>query len=212
MRQLKRIAFIAFYAVIALIIMVQIGGESGFLHPLIENLNHYVRDLRNMHTPLFHQTYDNYLLLFPLLLLLGLKAGGVKGKFEWKRLLTFIVLALILTQGVINILKFATGVLRPDDSNFFSFPSGHTATAFMAATLLYKEYGFRSYWVGIVAYAAAIVTGMTRILNNRHWLIDVIVGAALGILLTEAAYRLVRVIFKDKALMEADDNYPPQDN
>lgn len=46
------------------------------------------------------------------------------------------------TAGV-NGLKLTTGVLRPDATNYFSFPSGHTAAAFMAATLLYKEYGFK---------------------------------------------------------------------
>jgi membrane-associated phospholipid phosphatase len=190
--------------IILIIIAAQLWGESGFLHPIIKNINLYVRGLRNMHTPLFHQSYDNYLQLFPGILLIGLKLGGVKGKFEWKRLLTFIVLSIILTQLVVNSLKLACGVLRPDESNFFSFPSGHTATAFMTATLLYKEYGFKSVWVGIVAYAAAIITGMTRILNNRHWMIDVIVGAALGILLTEMAYRMVKIIFKDRGLINTD--------
>ncbi|WP_455674559.1 phosphatase PAP2 family protein [Phocaeicola sp.] len=205
MKQYKLVAFASFYTLIVLIIAAQIWGESGFLHPLIENINLYVRELRNMHTPLFHQSYDNYLQLFPGLLLLGLKIGGVKGKFGWKRLLTFIMLSIILTQLVVGILKLTTSVLRPDESNYFSFPSGHTTAAFMTATLLYKEYGFKTCWVGIVAYAAAIVTGMTRILNNRHWLIDVIVGAALGILLTEAAYRLVKIIFKDRGLIRRND-------
>ncbi len=93
-------------------------------------------------------------------------------------------------------------MLRPDATNYFSFPSGHTAAAFMAATLLYKEYGFKGYWVGLVAYAAAIVTGFTRILNNRHWLFDVIIGAALGILLTDLAFRLVQLKFKDRGLIQ----------
>ena len=67
---------------------------------------------------------------------------------------------------------------------------------------IYKEYGFKGYWVGLVAYAAAIVTGFTRILNNRHWLFDVIIGAALGILLTDLAFRLVQLIFKDRGLIQ----------
>ncbi len=204
MKRYKLIIWVSFYMIILIIIAAQLWGESGFLHPIIKNINLYVRGLRNMHTPLFHQSYDNYLQLFPGILLIGLKLGGVKGKFEWKRLLTFIVLSIILTQLVVNSLKLACGVLRPDESNFFSFPSGHTATAFMTATLLYKEYGFKSVWVGIVAYAAAIITGMTRILNNRHWMIDVIVGAALGILLTEMTYRMVKIIFKDRGLINTD--------
>ena len=201
MKKYKLIAIIIFYIAILLVIAVYLHNGDGFLSQFFENTNLYIRGLRNMHTPAFHQTYDNYLQLLPLILLLGLKLGGVRGRFGWKRLMAFIILSLILTQLVVNGIKLTTGVLRPDESNYFSFPSGHTATAFMAATLFYKEYGFKGYWVGLVAYAAAIITGFTRILNNRHWLFDVIVGAALGILLTDLAYRLVQLIFKDKGII-----------
>ena len=207
MKRYRPVIFISFYMIILIIIAAQLWGANGFLHPAIENINLYVRGLRNTHAPLFHQSYDNYLQLLPGILLIGLKLGGVKGRFEWKRLLIFIVLSIIFTQLVVNSLKLACGVLRPDESNFFSFPSGHTATAFMTATPLYKEYGFKGIWVSLVAYASAIVTGMTRILNNRHWIIDVIVGAALGILLTEMAYRLVKTIFKDRELINTDYNH-----
>lgn len=200
MKKIKLIAIITFYIAILLVIAVFLHNGDGTFSHFLENANLYIRGLRNIHAPAFHQTYDNYLQLFPLVLLFGLKLGGVKGNFGWKRLFTFIILSVILTQLVVITLKLTTGVLRPDATNYFSFPSGHTTAAFMAATLLYKEYGFKGYWVGLVAYAAAIVTGFTRILNNRHWLFDVIVGAALGILLTDLAYRLVELIFKDKGL------------
>lgn len=200
MKKIKLIAIITFYIAILLVIAVFLHNGDGSFSHFFENANLYIRGLRNIHAPAFHQTYDNYLQLFPLILLFGLKLGGVKGNFGWKRLFTFIILSVILTQVVVITLKLTTGVLRPDATNYFSFPSGHTTAAFMAATLLYKEYGFKGYWVGLVAYAAAIVTGFTRILNNRHWLFDVIVGAALGILLTDLAYRLVQLIFKGKGL------------
>lgn len=201
MKRIKLIAIIIFYIAVLLIIAVYLQDGNGMLSHFFENTNLYIRGLRNVHAPAFHHTYDNYLQLLPLLLLFGLKLGGIKGSFGWKRLLTFIVLSVILTQLVVNGLKLTTGVLRPDATNFFSFPSGHTAAAFMAATLFYKEYGFKGYWVALVAYAAAIVTGFTRILNNRHWLFDVIIGAALGILLTDLAFRLVQLLFKDRGLI-----------
>lgn len=201
MKRIKLIAIIIFYIAVLLIIAVYLQDGNGMLSHFFENTNLYIRGLRNVHAPAFHHTYDNYLQLLPLILLFGLKLGGIKGSFGWKRLLTFIVLSVILTQLVVNGLKLTTGVLRPDATNFFSFPSGHTAAAFMAATLFYKEYGFKGYWVGLVAYAAAIVTGFTRILNNRHWLFDVIIGAALGILLTDLAFRLVQLLFKDRGLI-----------
>lgn len=204
MKKIKLIAIITFYIAILLVIAVFLHNGDGTFSHIFENANLYIRGLRNVHAPAFHQTYDNYLQLFPLVLLLGLKLGGVKGCFGWKRLFTFIILSVILTQLVVIALKLTTGVLRPDETNYFSFPSGHTTAAFMAATLLYKEYGFKGYWVGLVAYAAAIVTGFTRILNNRHWLFDVIVGAALGIVLTDLAYRLVQLIFKGRGLAKPE--------
>ena len=166
--KIKMMAIITFYVAVLLVIAVYLQDGSGTFSHFFENANLYIRNLRNVHAPVFHQTYDNYLQLFPLILLFGLKLGGIRGNFGWKRLFTFIVLSVVLTQLVVNGLKLTTGVLRPDATNYFSFPSGHTAAAFMAATLLYKEYGFKGYWVGLVAYAAAIVTGFTRILNNRH--------------------------------------------
>ena len=200
--KIKMMAIITFYVAVLLVIAVYLQDGSGTFSHFFENANLYIRNLRNIHVPAFHQTYDNYLQLFPLILLFGLKLGGIRGRFGWKRLFTFIVLSVILTQLVVNGLKLTTGVLRPDATNYFSFPSGHTAAAFMAATLVYKEYGFKGYWVGLVAYAAAIVTGFTRILNNRHWLFDVLIGAALGILLTNLAFRLVQLIFKDRGLIQ----------
>lgn len=62
-----------------------------------------------------------------------------------------------------------------------SFPSGHTAVAFAAATVFAKEYSDRPL-VPIIAYSAASLIGISRITENKHWLTDVLVGAALGVL------------------------------
>jgi membrane-associated phospholipid phosphatase len=44
-------------------------------------------------------------------------------------------------------------------------------------------------WTG---YAAAISTGILRVYKNRHWLHDVIAGAAVGIISTQLAYLVFR--------------------
>lgn len=62
-----------------------------------------------------------------------------------------------------------------------SFPSGHTTVAFAAATVYAMEYKERP-WVGIVAYTAASAIGLSRITENKHWITDVVSGAALGYL------------------------------
>ena len=92
--------------------------------------------------------------------------------------------------GTVNILKKTGNVERPDGSSTNSFPSGHTATAFMGAEFLYQEYKDVSIWYGVGGYAIATTTGALRIYNNKHWLTDVAAGAGIGILCTKAAYWL----------------------
>lgn len=119
MKKIKLIAIITFYIAILLVIAVFLHNGDGTFSHFFENANLYIRGLRNIHAPAFHQTYDNYLQLSPLILLFGLKLGGVKGSFGWKRLFTFIILSVILTQLVVITLKLTTGVLRPDATNYF---------------------------------------------------------------------------------------------
>ena len=101
--------------------------------------------------------------------------------------------------ALVNGIKYSTKVERPDGSTSNSFPSGHTATAFMAATILHKEYGLtRSLWYSVGGYAVATGIGAFRVMNNRHWVSDVMMGAGIGILSTELGYAISDLIFKDK--------------
>lgn len=70
----------------------------------------------------------------------------------------------------------------------------------MTATMLTKEYGHRSPWIGISAYSVATATGLMRMANNKHWLSDVLTGAGIGILSTELGYYLADLIFKGKGI------------
>jgi membrane-associated phospholipid phosphatase len=62
-----------------------------------------------------------------------------------------------------------------------SFPSGHTTGAFAAATVFAMEYRDRPL-VKILAYGSASLIGLSRITENKHWVSDVLAGAALGFL------------------------------
>lgn len=70
----------------------------------------------------------------------------------------------------------------------------------MTATMLTKEYGSVSPWIGVGAYSVAAATGLMRVANNKHWLSDVLTGAGVGILATEAGYWITDLIFKNKGL------------
>jgi membrane-associated phospholipid phosphatase len=87
-----------------------------------------------------------------------------------------LVMATVLVTG----LKFAVNRERPDGSNHFSFPSGHSITAFCVAPIIEKYGGDE---LGIPAYVLAAVTGLARVEGNHHYLSDVLAGATLGILL-----------------------------
>ena len=122
----------------------------------------------------------------PAAILLGLKAAGVPSRSSWGRMLVSDAISIALLTGVVQGLKHTTDVTRPDGTNNQSFPSGHTATAFMTATMLSKEYGHISPWVSVGAYSVATATGLMRMANNKHWLSDVMVGAGIGILSTDS--------------------------
>ena len=61
----------------------------------------------------------------------------------------------------------------------------------------------RSPWYSIGAYTAATLTGLSRQMNNKHWLSDVLVGAGIGILSTEVGYYLADLIFKGRGITYA---------
>lgn len=75
-------------------------------------------------------------------------------------------------------LKYSVNERRPN-GGAQSFPSGHTAMAFMGAEFIRKEYGWA--W-GIPAWLAAGYVGWTRIESGNHWTRDVVAGAAIGVL------------------------------
>ena len=145
--------------------------------------------------------------------MLGLKGFGVESRSSWGRMLVSDAFSVAIMASVVNTIKYTAHVRRPDKSNYKSFPSGHTATAFMAAMMMHKEYGDRSPWYSISAFTVATATGISRILNNRHWLSDVLAGAGIGILSTELGYYLADLIFKDKGLnFESPRYYPLLEN
>jgi len=86
--------------------------------------------------------------------------------------------ALSATALTVFSMKYLVGRERPDGSSRNSFPSGHTSTAFATAASLEQAYGWK---VGMPAYFLAGYTGLARMEAQRHYLSDVVFGAAIGI-------------------------------
>lgn len=141
-------------------------------------------------------TIDDFSQYAPMVATYGLNLCGIKGKHDYGDLTIILGTAYTLMGVTVNTMKSVTKIERPDGSARNSFPSGHTATAFMGAELLRREYWNVSPWIGVAGYAVAAGTGFFRMYNNRHWLTDVIGGAGIGILSVQAAYWLYPVITK----------------
>ena len=74
-----------------------------------------------------------------------------------------------------NKLPSCIRAVQPSDE--FSMPSGHTAAAFLVASLLVQFYGD----VALIAYFWAGLIGLARVVLGVHYPTDIAVGAILGL-------------------------------
>ena len=88
-----------------------------------------------------------------------------------------LIRAQAITEMLIEPIKFATQRTRPDGSNDLSFPSGHAAITFAGATVLERHLGWKK---AALAYVIAAYVASSRMHDNRHYLSDVVFGAAIG--------------------------------
>lgn len=127
----------------------------------------------------------------------GAYFAGWKGQHNLKDRTILLAMSAATMAAVVNVSKRAFKEQRPDSGAKNSFPSGHTATAFMGAEFLWQEYRTTQPWLGYTGYGLAALTGYLRMHNERHWVNDVVAGAAIGMLSTKFAYWLYPKIFHE---------------
>lgn len=132
--------------------------------------------------------------LYSIPLLAGIYLSGIKDDRHRDVALTGLK-AYILSGGAAMVSKYLFHRHRPEDdeppnpylwegpfeftTDYTSFPSAHTATAFAIASVLACGYRDKT-WVGLASYSVATLVGLSRIHDGKHWATDVIGGAALG--------------------------------
>lgn len=165
-------------------------GAFTFANQDLQNLNVQIR--REVWQERAHKHFgaDDFTFAAPVIAVYALNLAGVKGKHKFFDRTALYGMSYLIGTSVVGAVKRMSGVVRPDSSNFKSFPSGHTAQAFIAAEFMRQEYKDRSAWYGIAAYAVAAGTGYLRMYNNKHWFNDVLAGAGVGILSTRVSYWL----------------------
>jgi len=92
-----------------------------------------------------------------------------------------LAVSVFVTQGFSELMKKTIPERRPDwkpGNPKNSFPSGHVASTFSAASYLRIRYD--NPYVYVPAYAVAVFTAYSRVQPKRHRVIDVVVGAALA--------------------------------
>ena len=110
-----------------------------------------------------------------------------KEKHNWVDQLCLVAIAEGFNAAMTRTVKYTVGEIRPDGGPH-SFPSGHTANAFLGAHVAWKEFKDSCPVLAYSGYALATFVACSRLYNNRHWVADVIAGAGFGILSVELAY------------------------
>lgn len=164
-------------------------GALSFKVEGIRQLDYSVRNELLENNSIWHNRWDDYLQYSPAVAAFGLKLCGMKSMHGWRDMAILYAASNLLAGGVVYRTKTLTGRERPDSSNNYSFPSGHTGTAFVAAEFLHQEYKNESVWISVGGYGMATLVGVSRIYRNKHWVSDVAAGAGIGILSTKIIYR-----------------------
>jgi hypothetical protein len=131
---------------------------------------------------------DNYLRYGPIVAVYGLDLVGVKAKNNFIDRSAMLVISIALTSTAVTLTKNDIYRVRPDGSGTSSFPSSHTAMAFVAAEFMNQEYKDKSIWFSVIGYGTATATGILRLYHHVHWFSDVVMGAGYGILTAKLSY------------------------
>ena len=136
----------------------------------------------------------------PMALPWVMKLAGRPTRSGWGRMAVSQAFATAIMGGAVYGMKHGIDSPRPDGSDFRSFPSGHTAWAFMGATMVAEELGDISPWYTVGAYTFATGIALERVIDRHHFPTDVVAGAGIGILATRLGYFLGDLIFDNRQL------------
>lgn len=179
----------------ALVIM----GTTGF-NSTVKGLNVQVHHDVYSWTKGKQMHIDNYLQYIPMASCLAFDEHFTNDGLRMEERLLLIGTSFALSSIIVTTMKYSTCSVRPyiyedmldgdhrrcsranNPKLFNSFPSGHTATAFLGAELVRLEFGEDCPVMAWGAYMVAAGVGCMRIYNDRHWATDVIAGAGVGIL------------------------------
>jgi len=144
-------------------------------------------NLRNAVGNDFEFEIENQLQYAPIVELYVADMLGIKARNHRFDQTKYLLLANASTSAITHLLKSLINKERPNGSSY-SFPSGHTSFSFTNASVLRKEFQTTAPWFSYSGYLFSTTTGTMRMVNNKHWFSDVLVGAGIAMLVTELVY------------------------
>ena len=175
-----------FRAVIVPAILIGYGASTINDHGIYSSYD-AKKDIRNTFGN-YRNHIDDYLQFAPYFEIGGVLLAGIESRDDRINLGLIVLKSELIMLSSVYVVKTLSAVQRPDSSNRLSFPSGHTAQAFLAASIVHTEFRDKSQWYGVGAYTIATGVAAFRMINNKHWQSDVIAGAGFGILSAHLAY------------------------
>lgn len=131
---------------------------------------------------------EDYVRYAPIAAEYALNLCGVKAQHKFIDRTAVLAVACVVNDFVVYRTKLLVHETRPDRRARESYPSAHTAMAFVSATFVSKELGYISPWISAAAYLSAGYVGFCRVADNAHYVNDVLMGAAVGMITTQASY------------------------
>jgi PAP2 superfamily len=131
---------------------------------------------------------DDYLQYAPIAIMYTADLFKVPARNTLWNQTKFLAMSELGTSAIVQVLKYSLKVQRPNNGAYNSYPSGHTSQAFVASQVLFNEYRETNKLLAYSGFLFSIPTGTLRIVNNRHWVPDVLLGAGIAMLVTNTIY------------------------
>lgn len=120
--------------------------------------------------------------------LIGLALLWWLGTDYWKSRALILIISILLTAGVVFVVKLAVRRKRPEGEwgKFYrstdphSFPSGHAVRAVMLAVI---TLGLGPLWLGLILLVWAPLVGLARVAMGVHFLSDILAGMLMGLVI-----------------------------
>lgn len=136
----------------------------------------------------FRTHVDDWIHYGPVLTMYGADLFNVPSKNSVWNQTKYLIMSEAITSGIVLGLKYTLKIQRPNNGAANAYPSGHTSQAFVQSQVLFNEFRDTAPLLAASGFLFSIPTGALRILNNRHWVPDVLLGAGIGMLVVNTIY------------------------